>query len=279
MGSIEENRELWSNKYGWPGGGDEWSAAWGSTAMEWYGSLMPRLHLWLPAKTILEIAPGFGRWTQFLKDLGQRLIIVDLSERCIIECQERFADADNISYHVNDGRSLSMVEDSMVDFAFSFDSLVHVEADVIEAYLRELARTLAADGVAFIHHSNVGAYRRRLARGRLVHRITRRHRRLKRLGARITASRLAYGNPEWRAESVTADLVDALCRDAGLECRSQELVNWGSGPLLIDCFSVITRPGSRWALPRVVRVNPRFMDEAGNLSAIDHVYGAVSGAE
>lgn len=53
-----------------------------------------------------------------------------------------------------------MVADSSVDFAFSFDSLVYVEAEVLKGYLTELARVLKPDGVAFLHHSNLGAYQR-----------------------------------------------------------------------------------------------------------------------
>ena len=36
-------------------------------------------------------------------------------------------DVEGISYFVNDGRSLAMVPERSVDFAFSFDSLVHVD--------------------------------------------------------------------------------------------------------------------------------------------------------
>lgn len=49
--------------------------------------------------------------------------------------------------------------DGAVDLAFSFDSLVHVEIDVIEGYLTELARVLVPDGVAILHHSNLAAER------------------------------------------------------------------------------------------------------------------------
>src|SRR5579859_8081721 len=41
---------------------------------------------------------------------------------------------------MNDGTSLAMIEDGTVDLVFSFDSLVHVEADVMDAYLDEIAR-------------------------------------------------------------------------------------------------------------------------------------------
>ena len=50
---------------------------------------------------------------------------------------------------MNDGQSLPMVADSSIDLAFSFDSLVHVEDDVMPSYLDELARVLSEDGVAF----------------------------------------------------------------------------------------------------------------------------------
>jgi 16S rRNA A1518/A1519 N6-dimethyltransferase RsmA/KsgA/DIM1 with predicted DNA glycosylase/AP lyase activity len=49
----------------------------------WRGMLRPRINAWVPTGTILEIAPGFGRWTRFLKDVCDRLVVVDLAERCI----------------------------------------------------------------------------------------------------------------------------------------------------------------------------------------------------
>ena len=30
---------------------------------QWFGLIFPRIHAFLPTGTILEIAPGFGRWT------------------------------------------------------------------------------------------------------------------------------------------------------------------------------------------------------------------------
>jgi SAM-dependent methyltransferase len=158
MPEVDENLANWSAGWDWSQAGDEWSAWWGGTPALWHGALLPRIHAFVPAATILEIAPGYGRWTQYLKDLAERLVIVDLTERCIEGCRQRFADATNIEYHVNDGRSLDMVEDNSIDFAFSFDSLVHAEADVLAAYLAQLARKLKPNGVGFIHHSNIGAY-------------------------------------------------------------------------------------------------------------------------
>lgn len=63
-----------------------------------------------------------------------------------------------ISAIINDGRSLDAVVDGSVDFVFSFDSLVHLEVEVIESYLKQLASKLTPNGVGFIHHSNMGEY-------------------------------------------------------------------------------------------------------------------------
>ena len=142
--SVETNKAVWGNDYAWPQQGDEWSAPWGSATTQWHCVILPRIRTFLPAKTVLEIAPGYGRWTQFLQPEAQHLIVVDLSESCIEACRSRFAEATNISYHVNDGRTLAMVAEESVDFAFSFDSLVHVDLEVLRGYLTELSRTSVA---------------------------------------------------------------------------------------------------------------------------------------
>ena len=45
---------------------------------------------------------------------------------------------------VNDGRSLLEVGNQSIDFAFSFDPLVHSDQSVLETYRSELARVLDA---------------------------------------------------------------------------------------------------------------------------------------
>jgi len=265
MANVESNLSVWEQTWDWSGAGDEWSSWWGDTPALWHGALLPRLHAFLPAAKILEIAPGYGRWTQYLKDACERLVVVDLAERCIDHCRERFATASNIEYHVNDGRSLDMVADRSVDLAFSFDSLVHVEADVLESYFTELARTLRPDGVALIHHSIAGDYGRLNA---LVRRIPEKVRRpLVNRGVLIDA----YA---WRAESVTAAGVRAHCERVGLACASQERINWEhGGPFLIDALTLVTPRGSAWERPTATSRNPFFRREAGRMS---HLYARSS---
>src|SRR3954451_7271791 len=139
MPGVDENREVWGGSYPWPEAGDEWSTAWGGTDAQWHCSVLPRVEPFLPASTVLEIAPGFGRWTQYLIPQSGRYIGVDLAQAGVDACRQRFADAPSAEFHVNDGRSLAVADDHSVDLAFSFDSLVHVEDDVIGGYLAELA--------------------------------------------------------------------------------------------------------------------------------------------
>lgn len=245
---------MWDGR-DWPDAGEGWSVAWGGVDAEWHGTILNRIRAFVPAATILEIAPGYGRWTRYLKDLCRRLVAVDLSERCVAACRARFAGVGHVSFHTNDGASLAVVEDGSIDFAFSFDSLVHADADVIAAYLSELAAKLAPDGAGFFHHSNLGAYLD--AEGRLP---------------------AGVANPHWRSAEVSARTFAEACERAGLCCVSQEIVNWG-GDVLNDCFSVFARRGSRWERPTRVHTNPRFMDEARYFAELSRLYGAWGGEQ
>lgn len=273
MPTVEQNLFLWGKADGWKDDGDKWSVKWGSTELEWWTSIYPRIRQFVPASTILEIAPGFGRWTQFLKGFCQQLIAVDVSPACIERCKERFASDPQVHCYVNDGKSLAMVEDASVDFAFSFDSLVHVEADVVAAYLNELGKKLKPGGFAFLHHSNLRAYSNSIWLPKTIGRpqpigdggksapMSRGLWLRRRLQSKLTDWGLVntFDN---RAESMCAKVFREACDPAGLECRTQELVNWNHGPSLIDCFSVVTPRNGRTRKPPRLSRNPHFMDEA-----------------
>src|SRR5512143_2338398 len=124
MPPVEWNLQQWNQEYSWTKQGDERSSSWGGAEAQWFGAILPRIHAFIPAQNILEIAPGFGRWTNFLRGQCERLVVVDMAESCITACRQRFATDSHISYHVNDGKSLEMIPDGSVDFVFSFDSLV-----------------------------------------------------------------------------------------------------------------------------------------------------------
>jgi SAM-dependent methyltransferase len=229
--------------YEWIAAGEEWSEPWGGSAAQWFGSILPRIQAALPANAILEIASGFGRWSFYLRQHCHHLHLVEPDPQCLDACRRRFGSDPRISYHLNDGRSLEMVPDGAIDFIFSFDSLVHVGRETIEAYLSQFAAKLTGEGMAFIHHSNLGqfAFSRRV-RG-------------------LAGGGKAIGADHQRDPEMTAELFRALCDQNGLKCLGQELVNW-RGRRLIDCFSTVARKDSKWQEASGPFRNPGFMREA-----------------
>ena len=249
MPTLDWNKATWDGDYDWGQSGDEWSAAWGGPAAQWHFALFPRIQAFLPADTILEIAPGYGRWTRHLKDHCTKLIAVDYAEKCVKTCRERFRQSPHIECHVNDGLTLPMVGDGAIDFAFSFDSLVHADLGIVASYVRELGRVLNNDGVAVLHHSNLAEV------------------------VGVPADKYAT-EVKWhhRGTDVSHAEVARAAADSGLVTIGQELMNWGITPDLTDCLTVVTRPGSRFARENVVAQNPEFMADAARIRMLSSLY-------
>ena len=236
MPSILENLTVW--EYDWLHDGEEWSVPWGGSDAQWKQTIWPRIQAFLPAPSILEIGPGRGRWAERLRRQCDRLILLDLSPKCIEYCQARFAEDSHLSYYVNDGLSLNAIRDNSIEFVFTFDSLVHAGPDVCRAYILQIAQKLTRNGCCFFHHSNLGVYRQHL-------------------GAEVD-----FALEHWRDRDTTGELILQFCHEAHLSCFKQEFVNWRGTPWLIDGFSYIAHLDSRWAAPIQILHNFEFMAEA-----------------
>ncbi len=244
---VRDCYDIFGRKYDWSNRGDEWSEPWGGTRYLWSITIFPRIQSLLPSTQILEIAPGFGRCTQFLKDFCDRLTVVDISERCIHACQERFRESGSISYHTNDGTSLDMIPDRSIDFVFSWDSLVHADNTVMEAYIKQLPRIMKPGGYGFIHHSNLAEY---------VDKNT---------------GKLMREDPHSRDETMDSSLFLQYCNESGLHCLVQEKITWRCD-YLNDCFSLIT-PGHDRLRPQYRLIeNYHFMEEAKFAKFLSETY-------
>jgi SAM-dependent methyltransferase len=245
MPDLAWNKRWWEEEYRWVTGGEEWSESWGGSEAQWFGSIYPRIHRLLPVDRVLEIAPGFGRWTKFLMPLTRREYVgVDISSECVTRCRDIFRKVKRARFYTNDGLSLDMVRDATFDFVFSFDSLVHAEIDVLEAYVPQVLRKLRAGGAAFLHHANW------LAAGEA-------------------------DNPHGRAVSVTADNVRQLVERSGGVMLLQETINWGTNAC-IDCFSVFGRSDGHRAPDRIDIHNPHFMTEASIIRDVQSAYSRLA---
>jgi SAM-dependent methyltransferase len=242
---IAWNRIAWDRDYDWSGRGEEWSVGWGGSEPQWFGSLYPRLHRFLPTKSILELAPGFGRWTRFLVHACESYVGIDLSEKCVEECSKSFLDANHARFFANDGYSLALVADASCDLVFSFDSLVHSELDVLEAYVPQIINKLRDNGVAFIHHSNLGAFGN------------------------------AWGRPHARASSVSRENIERLIDEHGGTVLIQEIINWGGVPLL-DCITLFGKKCAYKSGYPIYLVNDRYMEEARLIQEYQRHYSIVT---
>lgn len=258
MPTVGENVSVWNASYDGTQLGKESPSGWGGPDAEWHGTFLPRIHPLIPVDTILELGPGNGRRTELLKDYCANLIVVDFEDQRIEACKKNFSSCSHITYHVNDGRSLDMIPDKAIDFVFSSDSLVHEESDVLEAYLSQLAKKLKPNGIGFIHHSNLGIYSELIGLTKQLPRNSRHT---------LLSEKDLIDFANCHADSMTAKLFEEYCDKVGMQCVSQELINWFSSKYLTACFSIFTPKNSVWARPNRVFENTHFMDEVKLINA------------
>lgn len=153
MPTKDENKQFWGEDYDWSDGGESWTPS-----EEWRAKVLEiTIHKYVkPNQAILEIGPGAGRFTvELLKATPTRLALVDLNQKCLDLCQQRFGDHAVIEYHLNDGASLPMLEDTSIDFVWSFDVFVHIEAPEVLSYFKEFARVLRPGCFGIVHYASI----------------------------------------------------------------------------------------------------------------------------
>jgi SAM-dependent methyltransferase len=105
-----------------------------------------------PDHTAVEIGPGGGRWTRYLLGFG-KLYVVDFYEKLLDELRRNFDQPKMVFVH-NTGTDFPGIREGQIDFIFSFGTFVHLDAPLIEGYLRNMRAILKEDGIAVIHYSD-----------------------------------------------------------------------------------------------------------------------------
>ena len=129
-----------------------------NTNRQWRETIWPLIESMTPNfESVLEIAPGGGRWAEKLGKLATRYVGVDINVAGIKTLlKPRFATSHHMQFYANDGLTLPMIPNASVSFVFSFDSMVHFSPESMESYARELGRVLRpGGGSAFLHHSGL----------------------------------------------------------------------------------------------------------------------------
>lgn len=164
----------------------------------------------LDLSRVLELACGHGRHVPHYINKAGEVFLVDILEKNIDFCKERFSQYSKVKYYVNNGYDLSMIEDNSITSLFTYDAMVHFELIDIFDYLKETRRILVPGGKALFHHSNnTSDYRVSFLTGK---------------GGRNYMSR---------------DIFAYLVFRSGLNIISQKVIDWGEPEL--DCITLVEK--------------------------------------
>ena len=165
--------------------------------------------------SVLELACGHGRNTEFLRRYALSIDLVDVNFHCIEACRKRFCDAKNgcrFRYHLTNGNGFPEIADEAISFGYSWDSMVHFDKLIVQDYVKEFARVLRLGGTALLHHSNYGA----------------------------VAPNSDWANNPHRRSDMTAGLMHEFAKEAGLSIKFQRVMGWG-GVDDLDCLSLVSK--------------------------------------
>jgi cyclopropane fatty-acyl-phospholipid synthase-like methyltransferase len=100
----------------------------------------------------IEIGPGGGRWTRYLLSFRE-LIVLDKHEGLLAELRKKFQ-APQLVPILNCGPEVPNVAPDSVDFVFSFGVFVHLDAWIIESYLKALFSVVKPTANLVIQYSD-----------------------------------------------------------------------------------------------------------------------------
>jgi ubiquinone/menaquinone biosynthesis C-methylase UbiE len=100
----------------------------------------------------VEIGPGGGRWTRYL--LGfRKLYVIDYYPEVLEELRKNFKKP-NMEFINNHGTDFPGIRERSIDYVFSFGTFVHLDLNLIEAYLINVKHILKPGANAVIHYSD-----------------------------------------------------------------------------------------------------------------------------
>lgn len=165
----------------------------------------------LDLENVVELACGRGRHVpQYIEKAGH-ITLVDILEKNIEFCKERFKNVSKLSYYVNNGYDLQQIPDESQTSLFSYDAFVHFEMLDIFNYLKETRRILRGGGMALFHHSN-----------------------------NTESYKVSFETGKSGRSFMSAQLFAHLCNRAELEIVEQKVINWGKHTNL-DCITLVRK--------------------------------------
>jgi hypothetical protein len=119
-----------------------------------------------PATRVLEIGPGRGGWTRCFVARGAREIAcVDAMSAERNRFWDHVGRCPQVSYHVANDFSLSVVPDAHFDYFFSFGVFCHISPPLVARYIESLSRKLTHGAHGFFLIADYDKYNRFVTTG------------------------------------------------------------------------------------------------------------------
>lgn len=100
----------------------------------------------------VEIGPGGGRWTRYLLGFG-KLYVVDYHTELLDELKKNFNES-KMTFIKNNGTDFPNIGEKSIDYLFSFGTFVHLDTDLIDAYLKNMKSILKPGANLVLHYSD-----------------------------------------------------------------------------------------------------------------------------
>lgn len=171
-----------------------------------------RMFMQLDLDKVIELACGRGRHLNQYYSRANEITLVDILEKNIAFCKDRFRNKRNIKYYQNNGFDLSELPNEGYSALFTYDSMVHFEMFDINNYLKETFRVLKNGGMALFHHSNLASDYRQTYNN--------------------------SGNPGGR-NFMSKELFAYLAYKAGFEIIEQQVIDWSLPSM--DCITLVKK--------------------------------------
>jgi len=165
----------------------------------------------LDLDNVIELAVGRGRHVRMYESKANHIVLVDILQKNIDFCKERYKNSKKIDYYCNNGYNLSELNDNEYSALFTYDVMVHFEMMDIFEYLKDIYRVLKRGGMGLFHHSNnTSSYKNSFIDGGI--------------GSRSYMSK---------------DLFAYLAYRVGFEIVEQHVIDWGIKDY--DCVSLVRK--------------------------------------
>lgn len=106
---------------------------------------------WVKDKVVLDIASGSGYGASILAQAGARQVIgIDIDAEAVAQAEKEYG-SKQLTFKTGKAEAIELENDS-IEVITSFETIEHIQD--YETYLKELARVLKTEGVAFISTPN-----------------------------------------------------------------------------------------------------------------------------